>query len=62
MNADGYLQQLSRYIHRNTVEAGLVERPERSRWSSSPAYIGRAQAPAWLHLNMVLGSFGGGKS
>lgn len=62
MDADGYLQQLSRYIHRNPVEAGLVERPERSRWSSSPAYIGRAQAPAWLHLDMVLGSFGGGDS
>lgn len=39
-----------------------MERPERSRWSSSPAYIGRAQAPAWRHLDMVLGSFGGGDS
>ena len=38
-----YLLQVSRYIHRNPVEAKLVERPQDYRWSSYGAYVGRGR-------------------
>jgi len=34
---------VSRYIHRNPVEAKLVERPQDYRWSSYGAYVGRGR-------------------
>jgi len=60
VDADAYLLELSRYIHLNAVEAGLVERPEDYRWSSYPAYLGRVPAPSWLRLGAILERFGGG--
>jgi len=50
VDADSYLLQLSRYIHRNPVEARtpLVKRLDDYRWSSYPAYVGKVVAPAWL--------------
>jgi REP element-mobilizing transposase RayT len=35
-----YVLELVRYIHRNPVEAGLVESPSDWRWSSHGAYLG----------------------
>ena len=61
VDADAYLLAVSRYIHRNPVEAGLVERPERYRWSSYAAYLGRRAAPPWLRLDAVLARCGGGE-
>lgn len=48
---DGYLLQLTRYIHRNPIEVRrpLVERLEDYPWSSYPAYLNRAPAPDWLN-------------
>jgi len=60
VEADAYLLALSRYIHRNPIEAGLVKRLETYRASSYPAYLKRQQAPAWLETGMVLGMMGGG--
>lgn len=40
---EGYLVELSRYIHLNPVRAGLAERPETYRWSSYRDYIGERQ-------------------
>lgn len=54
---DAYLIQLSCYIHRNPVRAGLVERLADYRWSSYPAYAyGRAQ-PSWLDTDFLLSQF-----
>jgi len=54
---DVYLMQLSCYIHRNPLRAGLVERLADYRWSSYLAYAyGRAQ-PEWLDTEFLLSQF-----
>lgn len=45
---DDYLRQLFRYIHRNPVEAGIVQSPEEYYWSSYRAYIYFVDCPGWL--------------
>ena len=56
VEAPAYWTQLSRYIHRNPLEAGLVKRLDRYRWSSYPAYIGRHKRPPWLTCKYILKS------
>lgn len=56
---DEYAKELSRYIHLNPVRAKLSEKPEDYFWSSYNFYIGRVKAPQWLHLDFILGYFGG---
>lgn len=51
---DRYLEQVATYIHRNPVDAGLVERSIDYRWSSLPSYAGRTRCPSWLHTSTVL--------
>lgn len=58
IDADSYLAQLSRYIHLNPLEAYIVSKPERYRWSSYRAYLGQDRVPGWLHLQPTLGLFG----
>jgi len=48
---DEYLRQLCRYIHRNPVAAGLVQRPIDYKWSTYPVYAGLAEPPPWLTVN-----------
>ena len=38
VDKDNYLLPVSRYIHRNALEAKLVKRPQDYRWSSYGAY------------------------
>ena len=52
-----YLRRLTRYIHLNPVEAGIVERPEEYMWSSHNAYFDHA-AFTWLEKDRVLSRFG----
>jgi len=40
-----------RYVERNPVRAGLVERAEQWRWSSAAARLGLAAPPDWLDLH-----------
>lgn len=54
MDAEAYWRQLSRYIHRNPLEAGLVKELGRYCWSSYPAYIGQAKRPVWLNCSYIL--------
>ncbi len=55
VDCDAYLLQLSKYIHRNPVEAGIVDVLEDYIWSSYPAYIGTGQPASWLHREDVYG-------
>ncbi len=56
VDADEYLLHLSRYIHRNPVEAHLVEDLADYEWSSYPQYIGDRSSPEpWLYTNEVYG-------
>jgi len=57
IEAEVYLVRAGRYVHRNPLEAGLVTDLDRYRWSSYPAYVGRAPAPEWLRTGVVLQSF-----
>jgi REP element-mobilizing transposase RayT len=57
VEADEYAKELSRYIHLNPVNAGIVSRPEEYRWSSYREYIGLRKAAVWLKTEFVLGYF-----
>jgi len=59
IDADSYLASLSRYIHRNPVEAGMVSAPEDHPWSSCAAYLGLQPTPRWLHTRRTLQLVGG---
>ena len=56
VEAQTYWTQVSRYIHRNPLEAGLVKRLDQYRWSSYPAYIGKHKRPRWLTCQYILRS------
>jgi REP element-mobilizing transposase RayT len=53
-----HLLLVTRYIHRNPVEAGLVRRPGDWRWSSYLAYVDPRRQPPWLRTAAVLGWLG----
>jgi REP element-mobilizing transposase RayT len=55
---DGQLLTTSRYIHRNPVDAGIVDSPSSYRWSSQQAYEGFTST-AWLHTESVRSVAGG---
>jgi len=57
IDADEYLQALSRYIHLNPVRAKLVSSPGDYKWSSYNVLIGKAKAPEWLEVSYLLGYF-----
>jgi len=54
IDADQYLLQLVRYIHRNPIKAGLTDQLDRYVWSSHMGYISKAEKWNWLHKNFVL--------
>src|SRR6185503_9473961 len=62
VDADSYLLAVSRYIHRNPLEAGIVRKLDSYMGSSYPAYVGRTDAPAWLKTDSVLDVLGSRKS
>jgi len=59
VESDNYLLNVSRYIHRNPLEAKRVRRLSDYPWSSYPAYIGKDKVPAWLHTEDVFEQMGG---
>jgi len=56
---DAYLTQLSCYIHRNPLRAGLVSRLADYHWSSYRAYAYKANHADWLKKVLILSQFGG---
>ncbi len=53
VDADTYLLDLVRYIHRNPLRAGLVRRLDRYPWNSHIAYLSRSAKWAWLYREPV---------
>jgi len=53
-----HLMSVSRYIHLNPVDAGLVWCPEHWPYSSFRAYLGDLTAPRFILTEAVLGRFG----
>jgi REP element-mobilizing transposase RayT len=54
---DAYLLQLSYYIHRNPLRAGMVRRLADYKWSSYRAYAYGKSIPKWLNTDVVLSRF-----
>ena len=54
VDADNYLLEVLRYIHRTPLRAGLVEDLNDFAWSSHQGYISRAKKWEWLHKDFVL--------
>lgn len=54
---DAYLSQLSCYIHRNPLRAGIVHRLADYPWSSYPVYAYRKKAPKWLKTGLILSQY-----
>ncbi len=46
--------RLIAYHHRNPVDAGVVEKPEDSRWTSHRYYLRLEPPPAWLNVERGL--------
>ena len=54
---DAYLLQLSYYIHRNPLNAGIARRLINYPWSSYPIYAYNRQGPSWLETDLILSQF-----
>jgi len=54
IDADSYLLQLVRYIHKNPVSAGRVEKLSQYPWSSHRGYISNAKKWDWLYKDFIL--------
>ena len=57
VDSDSYLLELIRYIHRNPLEAGLVDRLDSYNWSSHKGYLSKADKWNWLHKEFALKMF-----
>ena len=57
VDADPYIQQLSRYIHLNPVRAKLVKSPEEYQWSSYACYTSAKKTPDFLNTEFTLRFF-----
>jgi putative transposase len=53
IDTDIYLLQAVRYIHRNPLRAGLVDKIDAYKWSSHKGYISIAKKWDWLHKNHI---------
>ncbi|MEA2102553.1 MAG: helix-turn-helix domain-containing protein [Thermodesulfobacteriota bacterium] len=62
VDADSYLLQLVRYIHRNPLRAGLVEKLDQYTWSSHRGYISKAKNGDWLYKDFVFAMLTGHSS
>lgn len=58
ISAQDYLISVSRYIHLNPVEAGIVKNPLQYKWSSYKYYLGCNACPDWLTTLEIKKRFG----
>jgi putative transposase len=54
VDADSYLLEVVRYIHRNPVRAGIVKHPQDYRWSSHQRYVQETACGQWLSRDFIL--------
>jgi hypothetical protein len=61
VDVDSYLLELVRYIHRNPLQAGLVDKLDAYVWSSHKAYVSDSREWIWLHKEFILSMLTGDK-
>ncbi|NVM21721.1 MAG: transposase [Desulfobacterales bacterium] len=54
VEADSYLLQLLRYIHRNPLKVGLADKLDRYSWSSHKGYLSDGKKWGWLYKDFIL--------
>ena len=57
VDADSYLLEVVRYIHRNPLRAGIIDKLNDYPWSSHKGYMSKAVKWEWLHKNYILDMF-----
>jgi putative transposase len=57
VDAESYLLELVRYIHRNPVEAAMVDELHKYPWSSHKGYLSASGKWDWLYKGFVLSLF-----
>ena len=62
VEAESYLLELIRYIHRNPLEAGVVDRLNMYPWSSHKGYLSGAKKWDWLYKDFILSLFSNDKA
>jgi putative transposase len=56
IESDEYLTELAAYIHLNPVRAKITDHPEKYRWSSHRAFLGK-ESLVWLETGFILSQF-----
>lgn len=54
VDADSYLLELVKYIHRNPLRAGITGSLSSYAWSSHKGYLSQAETWNWLHKGFIL--------
>jgi len=54
VDADSYLLQLLRYIHKNPLRAGVVKEIKKFYWSSHNAYLSNKTQWNWIYKDFIL--------
>lgn len=57
IDADSYLLELVRYIHRNPLRSGIVTELDDFEWSSHKGYVSKAKKWEWLYKQFILTMF-----
>ena len=57
VESDSYALELDRYIHRNPLEAGLVDNLQKYQWSTHKNYLLDSKKWRWLHKDHILKQF-----
>ncbi len=57
IDQDSYSLRLSKYIHLNPVKAKMVDKPEKYKWSSYSAFLGKNTSLNFLKTDWLLGQF-----
>ena len=56
IESDEYLVELAAYMHLNPVRAKITDHPEKYRWSSHRAFLGK-ESHGWLETGFILSQF-----
>jgi len=57
VESDSYALELVRYVHRNPLEAGVVDNLQKYQWSTHKIYLSDSKKYKWLHKDYILKLF-----